>query len=46
MKSKTQTLIIIILVILLALSGAYILLGPSGIKSSQKGEVYILRKKY
>lgn len=38
MKSKTQTLIIIILVILLALSGAYILLGPSGIKSSQKGE--------
>lgn len=38
MKSKTQTLIIIILVILLALSGAYILLGPNGIKSSQKGE--------
>ena len=37
MKDKKQTLIIIILIILLGLVGAYCILGPNGYKATQKG---------
>lgn len=37
MKKNKQTLVIIILLILLGLAGAYILLGPNGYSTSQTG---------
>lgn len=40
MKDKKQTLIIIILLILLGLAGAYILFGPNGYSSNQEGKAF------
>ncbi len=41
MKSKKQTLIIIILLILLGLAGAYILFGPNGYAANQQGREFL-----
>lgn len=40
MKNKKQTLIIIVLLILLGLAGAYIIFGPSGYSATETGEAF------
>ena len=40
MKNKKQTLIIIVLIILLGLTGAYAILGPNGYSTTQEGTAF------